>query len=64
MKINKNKVLICMARKEMNQVRLAEKCGIHKQSISKILSRGATGTDTVGAIAKALEVDVTEIIDL
>jgi transcriptional regulator with XRE-family HTH domain len=64
MKINKNKVLICMARKEMNQIRLAEKCGICKQTISKILSRGSTGPDMVGAIAKALEVDVTEIIDL
>lgn len=64
MKINKDKVLICMARKEMNQIRLAEKCGVSNKCISNLLSRGSARPDTVGSIAKALEVDVTEIIEL
>lgn len=64
MKINKDKVLICMARKGITYKTMAEEYGCSRQYISIILSKGSVKPATAGKIAKALGVDVTEIIDL
>lgn len=64
MKINKDKVLICMARKGITNKTMAEEYGCSRQYISIILSKGSVKPATAGKIAKALGVDVTEIIDL
>jgi DNA-binding Xre family transcriptional regulator len=64
MKINKNKVLICMARKGMTYKTMAEEYGCSRQYINIILSKGSVKPVTAGKIARILGCDVTEIIDL
>lgn len=63
MKINKEKLEIAMARAELNRNTLAEKAGMPIPTICNVYSRGTCKPATAGRIAKALEVDVTEIIE-
>ena len=62
MRIDSIKIKILMADLEMNQTMLAEKCGIARQNLSAMLTRGTCSIVKVGKIAKALGVDVQEII--
>ena len=65
MRISKNKFLLAMARRMFTVNSLAEKSGIGKVTISGIKS-GKISTaqpETIGKIAAALEVDVTELIE-
>lgn len=64
MEINTKKLKIAMARKCMSSTDLAKAVGCSKESINQIISgkRGAP-IKKLGEIAKALEVDVTEIIN-
>ena len=62
MKIDSIRIKILMAEAEMNQADLAEKVGIARQNISAMLARGTCSIAKVGKIAKALGVDVREII--
>lgn len=63
MKINKQKLLIAMARKKMTNASLARATGITPQTVGNML-RGCCDTSlpTVGKVAEALGVDVTDII--
>ncbi len=64
MKINKDKLRLAMARKCMNARELASAVECSAESIHQILSgRRNVTTKKLGRIAKALDVDVTEIID-
>ena len=62
MKLDVLKVKLILARKELNQTDLAKKCGMRRQALNEIFERGSCTLKTLGKIAKALEVDVTEII--
>lgn len=62
MKINTRKIRLILAGKEMNQTDLAIKCGVNRQQINEILSRGTCSLKTLGRISKALNVPVSEII--
>lgn len=63
MKIDKNKLELAMARKCVTAEELSKKTDISTITIARIRNGSQMGrTKTIGLIAKALEVDVTEII--
>ena len=62
MKINKEKLLLFMARQAMNPYGLCEKAEICYASYRRIVSGTICKPATAGKIARALGVDVTEII--
>lgn len=64
MKLNINKLELCMARECINTDALADKAGISRGTIYSFRSQKRTPTTaTTGKIAKALNVDVSEIVD-
>lgn len=63
MNISKEKVNILLARNNLNTKILAEKCNMSRTRISTILNSRNLKPQTVGKIAEALGVDVTEIIE-
>lgn len=62
MGLDTRKIKIILAQKEMNQSNLAKKCGMRPQALSEILSRGTCTLKTIGKIANAMGVSVTEIV--
>lgn len=62
MKLDKCKIQVILAEKEMNQTDLAVKIGVSRQQVNEILSRGTCSLKTLGRISKALNVPVSEII--
>lgn len=62
MRINAHSVRIMLARREMTSAELASKAGLCKQAISTIMTRGTCEPKTLGKIARALEVDVEDLI--
>ena len=64
MKVNFQKLQIAMANACMNKRDLADAAGISRISVSKYFSGKRTPSPkTIGKIAKALDVSVTEIIE-
>lgn len=63
MKLSKEKINLLMAQKELSVTELAECCGKTKQRISCILNSVNVAPKTAGMIARALKVNVTEIIE-
>lgn len=63
MKINKVKLEIAMARAELNRNTLAEKAELPIPTVCNVYTRGTCKPATAGRIARALGVDVTEIIE-
>ena len=63
MKLNKMKINVLMATKELTATEIAKRCGKTKQRISCIFNSVNVAPKTAGMIAKALECDVTEIIE-
>lgn len=64
MKINKTKIEICLASACMNPMELCEKADISYQTYLRIVNHNKDcKTATVGKIAKALNSNVTEIIE-
>lgn len=61
MKIDSYKVKVILANKGMTQAVLAEKCGVARQNISNILSKGRCSPVTAGKNANGLGVSVSEI---
>lgn len=64
MKISNKKIEIAMAKGCLTIAQAAEKAGISRQRFSTILNQRNVTPRTAGRVAKALGVDVTEIIDL
>ena len=64
LKISQDKVQLAMARRTMNPYDLCSKAGISYASYRRIMKEGNCKIATLGKIAQALEVDVTEIMDL
>lgn len=63
MKIDSAKLAAELTRKRLTQKELAEKAGISRVTVSAIKC-GKTCTDVIGnAIAKALDVDVEELLE-
>jgi len=62
MRIDSIKIKLIMAEQGINQTALAISCGISRQNISAMLARGTCSIAKAGKIAKALGVDVREII--
>lgn len=63
MKVSKKKLEIAMARAKLNRNDLAEKAEMPANTICSVCSRGTGKPGTVGKIADALGVDVTEILE-
>lgn len=63
MKIDKEKLMVSMARAQLCRSEVAEKSGLSVNTLSGAFSRGSCKPATAGKIAKALGVDVTEIIE-
>lgn len=63
MRLSKEKVQVCMARSEMSVKKLAVEYGCTTQFINSLFLRRSVRPSTAGRIAKALGVDVTEIIE-
>ncbi|MDE6251780.1 MAG: helix-turn-helix transcriptional regulator [Lachnospiraceae bacterium] len=63
MRINKNKMQIALAKACMNPYDLCEKAEFSYQTYRRLMSNGKCKPATLGKIAKALNVDVTEIVE-
>ena len=63
MRISRDKINICMARKKMSVTALAESYGVSRARINVILNQREVSTISAGRLAEALGVDVTEIIE-
>lgn len=63
MKVSKNKVSIAMARKCMNPYDVCSKAKFSYQTYLNIMRTGNCKIGTLGKLAQALGVDVTEIIE-
>ena len=62
MKIDSIKIKLILAEREMTRTELATLCGISRQNVSTVLTRGTCEPKTAGKIAKALGVDAREIV--
>lgn len=63
LKISQDKVQLAMARKSMNPYDLCSSAGISYAAYRRIMKQGGCKIATLGKIAEALGVDVTEIIE-
>lgn len=63
LRISQSKVHILMARKMLNPYDLCSAAGISYASYRRIMKEGGCKIATLGKIATALGVDVTEIIE-
>lgn len=63
MKINRDKVDVCRARKKKSVAELAESYGVSRARMNVILSQREVSVVSAGRLAEALGVDVTEIIE-
>ena len=63
MKINAHKIKLILAEMDMTRTDLTAKCGISRQNISTILTRGTCAPKTAGRLAKGLGVPLTEIVE-
>lgn len=63
MTIDDNKIAVAMARKRFTKTSLAEAAGMSRNRLNVILNSKKVTPVAVGRIAKALGVDVTEIIE-
>ena len=63
MKVDKRKLDIAMARAQLSREDLAKKAGIPVPTLCTVMQRKSCRPVTIGRIAAALGVDVTEIIE-
>ena len=63
MKVDKRKLDIAMARAQLNRGDLAKKAGVPIPTLCNVMQRKNCRPATIGKIADALGVDVTEIIE-
>lgn len=62
MRADKRKLEIAMARACMTAAQLTEEAGIPRPTINRVLGGHGSRAGTIGKIARALHVDVTEIL--
>lgn len=63
MKISREKIDICMARKKMSVTALAEAYGVSRARINVVLNQREVSTVSAGRLADALGCDITEILE-
>ena len=63
MKISRNKINLQLARKRWTIQRLADAYGASRSRINVLLNQREVSTVSVGRLADALGVDVTEILE-
>lgn len=63
MRISRDKINICMARKKMTVQALANAYGVSRTRINVLLNQREVSTVSAGRKASALGVDVTEILE-
>ena len=63
MRIKARKVEAMLARDCVTRTEVSKRSGISRQSVSCILQRGTCSTVNAGRLARALGVDVTEIME-
>lgn len=64
MKISSKRIDIFLAENSMTKKELAEASGISQQGLCNILSRSSCLPLTAGKIARAMGVDVTELLEV
>ena len=64
MKVNRDKLELAMARACMNAADLAQEAELPRPTVNNVIVGRSVRTGTVGRIAKALGVDVLDIIEL
>lgn len=63
MKINREKINVAMARKQMTVKDLADAYGVSRNRINVLLNQREVSVVSAGKLAVALGVDVTEILE-
>ena len=63
MRIDRIKLITEMARQDITSIRLAEKSGVSRVTVSALRCGKTCTSETAGKIARALGVDVTEIME-
>lgn len=63
MKISRDKVDICRARKKKSVAEMAEAYGVNRVRMNVILNQREVSVISAGRLAEALGVDVTEILE-
>ncbi len=63
MKINREKINVAMARKQMTVKDLADAYGVSRNRINVLLNQQEVSVVSAGKLAVALGVDVTEILE-
>lgn len=63
MRINRDKVDICRARKKKSVADLAKAYGVSRARMNVILNQREVSVVSAGRLADALECDVTEILE-
>ena len=63
MRLSREKINICMARKKMSVQALAETYGVSRARINVILNQREISVISAGRLAEALGCDVTEILE-
>ena len=62
MQLDTFKLNVILAERGISKADLAKICGISRQNISTLFTRGTCWPKTAGKVAAALGVDVTEIV--
>lgn len=63
MKLARDKIELALARKCMNITQLSKKYGVTRSRMSCLIKQEDVGYVCAGKLARALDVDVTEIIE-
>lgn len=63
MRINRIKLITEMARQDVTSIQLAERAGVSRVTVSALRCGKTCTAETAGKIARAMGVDVTEIVE-
>lgn len=61
--VDRRKYELCLARKRLTTTEMASRMNISRQRLAAILNQRNVSPEVVGRLARALGVDVTEIIE-
>lgn len=64
MKLSKTKILLLMADKQMTMQKVASAYGVSRERINKIINSASVRPVTAGKLAKALGVNVADILEV
>lgn len=63
MRIDRKKISVLLAQKQLSQTAFASLSGISRQTLSYIMNGKSCRPEIAGKVAQSLDVDVTEIIE-